>query len=265
MCSNKKNFHNKIVVFLIFNIMNLSTTDWVEVSQFSAQHNSDRQLPSVLHSSLLTKSNFLNQVLSQDESAVGVSQNPELKTLQSSSKLITKDDLRKAFNLPRPVTVEYDQNRINRKNYNTFHNKTTVASEAAPEFTKQDGINESADEDDGVIIEDDEINDERGSDYAVDYEIPEKIEKAKVQLKPKAQPHREKPKSNENLSFSGFMGFLKNIQSSLMFRTARGINDKIKVLNNFKNKLLLNIGNFFFHTIEKESKKANFFFFQLNE
>lgn len=46
----------------------------------------------------------------------------------------------------------------------------------------------------------------------------------------------------EPFSFKKIVEFLKNIQESFAFNTARGITDKIKYLQDFKNKMLDNIG-----------------------
>ncbi len=51
-----------------------------------------------------------------------------------------------------------------------------------------------------------------------------------------------KPKDTESpFSFSGFMKFLRDIQSSFVSKTARSIKDKIRTLEQFRDDILLNI------------------------
>lgn len=51
-----------------------------------------------------------------------------------------------------------------------------------------------------------------------------------------------KPKEPEAFSFSGFMTFLREIQSSFVTKTARSIKDKIRTLEQFRDDILINIG-----------------------
>lgn len=51
-----------------------------------------------------------------------------------------------------------------------------------------------------------------------------------------------KPKETESFSFSGFMKFLREIQSSFVTKTARSIKDKIRTLEQFRDDILINIG-----------------------
>lgn len=50
-----------------------------------------------------------------------------------------------------------------------------------------------------------------------------------------------KPKYDEVLSLANFLKYLKSIQEAFVAKTKSGIKDKMKILNNFKNELLLNI------------------------
>lgn len=54
-----------------------------------------------------------------------------------------------------------------------------------------------------------------------------------------------KPKETESHSFSGFLTFLRDIQSSFVTKTARSIEDKIRLLTQFRDDLLINIGMLF--------------------
>jgi hypothetical protein len=208
-------------VFLIFNVMNLSSADWVEVSHFTMPPEGGRKtIPSVFQSSLLTKSSFLNHVLPKDGGEMAemtmMRDGPEMKMQSTTSLIITRQDLERRAQLSKldeGFKVEYNPTRANHS-----------------------AIEVDDDDDDGVLIEDDDIDDERGP-YV---ETADEVEKTTP--KPKPQPQQDTPKSYENLSFSGFVSFLKNIQNSMVFRAARGINDKIQILNSFKNKLLMNIG-----------------------
>lgn len=51
-----------------------------------------------------------------------------------------------------------------------------------------------------------------------------------------------KVKPQESFSFSGFMKFLRDIQSSFVTKTARSIKDKIRTLEQFRDDILLSIG-----------------------
>lgn len=56
---------------------------------------------------------------------------------------------------------------------------------------------------------------------------------------------KQKPKDSgktTSLSFSGFLKFLKDIQSSFVFGASRSLTDKITMLANFRDTLLINIG-----------------------
>ena len=52
---------------------------------------------------------------------------------------------------------------------------------------------------------------------------------------------KEDPSSSSVFGFANFIRFLKDIQSSFVSTTSRGIQDKIKMLESLKNKLLTNI------------------------
>lgn len=53
-----------------------------------------------------------------------------------------------------------------------------------------------------------------------------------------------KPKDTEPFSFTGFMKFLREIQSTFVTKTARSIKDKIRTLEQFRDEILLNIRTF---------------------
>ena len=50
-----------------------------------------------------------------------------------------------------------------------------------------------------------------------------------------------KQDSPPQLSFSSFFTFLKSIQDSFVLRTAKTFDDKVKILQNLKDKLMMNI------------------------
>lgn len=56
-----------------------------------------------------------------------------------------------------------------------------------------------------------------------------------------SQMSNTKPKLRSPLSFSHFLKFVKNIQETFSTRTAKNINDKIKMLRDFRDNLLLSI------------------------
>lgn len=57
-------------------------------------------------------------------------------------------------------------------------------------------------------------------------------------LKPKVNV---KPKLDNSLNFTGFVKFLKSIQENFATKTARNINDKVRILRRFRDNLLLSI------------------------
>lgn len=56
-----------------------------------------------------------------------------------------------------------------------------------------------------------------------------------------SQVAKAKPQLQSSLSFTNFIKFIKTIQSSFTTRTAKNINDKIKMLREFRDNLLLTI------------------------
>ena len=120
---------------------------------------------------------------------------------------------------------------------------------------------ETDDDDDGVtVVGEDETLDSADEelmsseeDYEFEYETetPEPSTTKAPIKKPALKPQRRifqaaskkaKPQNN-NLSFSSFMKFLKNIQDSFATRTAKNINDKVNMLRKFRDKLLIAINS----------------------
>lgn len=64
---------------------------------------------------------------------------------------------------------------------------------------------------------------------------PKKVVKL-VKVKPKPLP------IETSLSFGGFLKFLKDIQSSFVFGASRSLKDKMEMLANFRDTILINIG-----------------------
>jgi Tfp pilus assembly protein PilZ len=50
-----------------------------------------------------------------------------------------------------------------------------------------------------------------------------------------------KSKDSNYLNFTNFLKFLKNIQASFATRTAKSITDKVKMLREFRDKMMINI------------------------
>lgn len=116
------------------------------------------------------------------------------------------------------------------------------------------------DENDGVTVVDDEEEEEglsSSEEAASDEEFYEYEElptststmKAPRKRKPTTQKPRRRvsqmantnPKLQNPLSFANFLKFVRNIQESFTSRTAKNINDKIKMLRDFRDNLLLSI------------------------
>lgn len=116
---------------------------------------------------------------------------------------------------------------------------------------------EEDEEDDGVTITDD-INDSLEY-YDDDYEdsatssstttSTQSPPKKEHKISPKNNPQREKTpqrriiavRANPNLSFSSFIKFIKTIQESLAIKTAKTITEKIKMLMEFRDSLMMAI------------------------
>lgn len=120
---------------------------------------------------------------------------------------------------------------------------------------------DSEEDDDGVtIVDDDEELDISHQEDEEDYyeydepasssttttttKAPRKSPIRKVPQKPQkriVEMMNMKAKVHNHLSFSSFLKFLKNIQESFATRTAKNISEKIKMLSQFRDSLLLTI------------------------
>lgn len=117
-------------------------------------------------------------------------------------------------------------------------------------------------DDDGVTVMDDDeglsSSEEAASDeeyYDDDEEIPQpssttttkaprEVLKKPSSVKPQRrvmQVSKAKPGFHNHLSFANFFKFIKNIQNSFTTRTAKNINDKIRMLRDFRDNLMLTI------------------------
>lgn len=127
------------------------------------------------------------------------------------------------------------------------------------------------DDDDGVtIVDDDEeldITKEQEDEYyyydeptsSTTTQAPRKVPSRKP---PPPKPQRRiiemmnmKAKVHNHLSFSSFLKFLKNIQQSFATRTAKNISDKIKMLSQFRDSLLVTINQRIKSLWKTQSKK----------
>lgn len=119
-------------------------------------------------------------------------------------------------------------------------------------FNNEQNESDENDEDDGVTVTD-EIED--SLEYYEDYEEPVSSTTTSTQIPPKREhkisaknsPQRMPQKriiavrANPNLSFSSFIKFIKTIQESLAIKTAKTITDKIKMLMEFRDSLMMAI------------------------
>lgn len=134
-------------------------------------------------------------------------------------------------------------------------NKTIPVRVASPPLISVDkklkSSEEHAEEDEeGVTIV--EYDDNEYEDDFEDEQEEEYVEKVKtIPKRPKTtqKPQRRvlkqkvkaKPKLDNSLNFTGFVKFLKSIQENFATKTARNINDKVRILRRFRDNLMLNI------------------------
>ncbi|CAO1421630.1 unnamed protein product [Diamesa serratosioi] len=133
---------------------------------------------------------------------------------------------------------------------------------------------EDAEEDEeGVTIVDFDDDDDDYEDDPEDEEVEEYKEKVveKVKTVPKRPKPTQKPKNTQrrvlkqkvepkpkldnSLNFTGFVKFLKSIQENFATKTARNINDKVRILRRFRDNLLLSIEERIRNLWKSKSKK----------
>lgn len=152
--------------------------------------------------------------------------------------------------------------RIDLKLPETLHEHTIVLNKTVPVRVasppvlisvgkKLKSSEEDAEEDEeGVTIV--EYDDNEYEDDLEDEKEEEYVEKVKtIPKRPKTtqKPHRRvlkqkvkaKPKLDNPLNFAGFVKFLKSIQENFATKTARNINDKVRILRRFRDNLMLSI------------------------
>lgn len=140
----------------------------------------------------------------------------------------------------------------------------TVPMKVSVESGKKLKDTDEDDDDEGVTVldEDEELVSSEEVEYYYEYEedaealttsttttttrAPRKTTRRPSLTKPTSQRRvsqvpKSKPLLQSSLSFSNFFKFIKNIQSSFTTRTAKNINDKIKMLREFRDSLLLTI------------------------
>ncbi|CAO1421676.1 unnamed protein product [Diamesa tonsa] len=91
--------------------------------------------------------------------------------------------------------------------------------------------------------EDDPENEEQEEEYVEKVKAIPKRPKTtpKPQRRVFKQKVKAKPKLDNSLNFIGFVKFLKSIQENFATKTARNINDKVRILRRFRDNLLLSI------------------------
>lgn len=236
-------------------------------------------LSDLTKSSILGSSDVLNSVFSYDpqkvlssttETAIALVTQPTYshrsntkkyfqstvtsKTIQMNSEISDRFDRDETFMEPVQLLPKKSIQRIVFLNH-TIPMKVHPTSSSGKFLSST----QETDEDDGVTILDenesfDSVEELKSSeeDYDFEYETetPEPLTtKAPKKAPPKPQRRifqtaskKAKPQNN-NLSFSSFMKFLKNIQDSFASRTAKNINDKVNMLRKFRDKLLIAINS----------------------
>lgn len=135
---------------------------------------------------------------------------------------------------------------------------TTALNDSIDRFDVDKSEESEEEEDDGVTITDD-IND--SLEYYEDYEesatstssttttTSTQSPKREHKISAKNNPQRQKKpqrriiavRANPNLSFSSFIKFIKTIQESLAIKTSKTITEKIKMLMEFRDSLMMAI------------------------
>lgn len=152
---------------------------------------------------------------------------------------------------------------IKKKNTNSMNQTKPVRVVASSPLLvsvgkKLKSSEEDAEEDEeGVTIveyDDEEYEDDPEDEIEEEYEekIVEKVKNVPKRPKPTQktqntqrrvikQKVKAKPKLDNSLNFTGFVKFLKSIQDNFATKTARNINDKVRILRRFRDNLLLSI------------------------
>lgn len=253
-------------------------SDWVKLPQITNTPNKNRTSAALGASSVWGNSDVLSSVFSYDAPKFSTSTTETSLVTASQKSSNTKKYL---ISTVTSKTVDFDDEISDRVDYGeleTHHIKLTstgnlkqsrkvaymnqtVPIRVVPifgnEMKKPSNLNQQQenDEDDGVTILDEEeglsSSEEAASDEEFyEYEeLPTSTMKTPRKRKPTThKPRRRvsqmantKPKIQSHLSFASFLKFVKNIQATFTTRTAKNINDKIKILRNFRDKLLLTI------------------------
>lgn len=167
------------------------------------------------------------------------------------------DGFTERVDLKPPETIQ-----LKKKNSTVLNQKIPVRVASPPILVsvgkKLKSSEEDAEEDEeGVTIveyDEEEYEDDPEEEEVEEYE-EKVVEKVKpVPKRPKPTPKLQnnqrrilkpkvnvKPKLDNSLNFTGFVKFLKSIQENFATKTARNINDKVRILRRFRDNLLLSI------------------------
>lgn len=268
-------FHLSIFAIIFCVLSKQIQCDWIEIPQSHHHHHqttvSNNNNNNNNRDSALTRSNVLSSIISPVIQIHTVIKSPQLSNypyhgISSSAhhfevfnpgdtstttvnKIVQlKDFFNSTMNNDGETTIgsylekisdSYLDVPLRRHGLSASDSSTTTTTTVAPIIRKSDdreGVNKSDDDDDGFVTVEEE------------YDEPITIKALKSDKQETAKPKIFKlipiqsSGGGAGLSLTGFIDFLKNIQNSFVTKTARSIQDKIKVLQNFKDQLLINIG-----------------------
>jgi hypothetical protein len=271
----------KTFIVLSAVLIHFANSDWVKLPDITNRPrdpykvqtiSSFSELPS---SSILANSDLISSVFSY-ESQPGTS----LITEMTPTTVMKQSTQRKIFfSTVTSKTIEFvggisdrlDNNEIQvevipiqeESRRVIFANQTipfkTLVGEKKPSI-KAKPENTEDEDDESVIVSDDEelTSSEEATEEYYDEEneeqlattsttttkAPRKLSRRPSKLNPQRrviQNMKMKPSFHNHLSFANFLKFLKNIQQSFTKRTAKNINEKINMLRDFRDNLLLTI------------------------
>lgn len=271
-----------------------SFCDWVKLPQINTPPKVTYKITSLaeLPASFLSHSDVVNTVFSYQSTPTNApTRTPTEMTLLATSTYQQSSKIKKYFpstvtsttiNIAEQISDKFDHEVLGSESPIIVRKKIIYMNQTIPmevtESAKMLTTTEDYDEadDDGVVVMDDDENlseiNEEVSDEDYYYESEPSTTSTTTTKAPKSstKAHRKftkapmKPqrrvmqvvKANP-LSFANFIKFLKTIQNSFASKTAKNINDKIQMLREFRDNLILNINTRIKSLFRTQSEKAN--------
>lgn len=254
--------------------------DWVKLPPISNTPKVSNKIQSVasfsdLHrSSVLASSDVLSSVFSYDKKISSTTDMTLISESASEKQLNTRKYMQstvtsKSINIVDEISDRVDYTVLDKVPFVEETKTVMFQNHSMPiriiqpvestskkfSSTLHEEIGEDSDDDEGVtVVDEDEsltsFEETASSEEYYEYEeasttttkAPRKA--AKMRSKPQRrvmQKVSSKPHLHNHLNFTNFLKFLKNIQDSFATRTAKNINDKVKMLREFRDNLMMTI------------------------